>query len=482
MTWPIWTVRDIKRIQDERVRAYLPDVYNYAPLYHRLWDEAGINIKRIRSVKDLQTLPFTSKSDIVPSQNEPRKHAEVVMQPTPEQIRKNTGAGEKLKLAGGALRGISPKQVMLDRYFPIHIISTTGRSANSVPFLYTYDDLEILKLAGRRLFALLDLDYSTDTVLNAFPYAPHLAFWQVAFAGFEARLRILHTGGGKVMGSDAVLGLLERTESSVLVGTPGYVYHLALLASAKGMKLPKLRGCVLGAEKVNEPFKRKLRTLWESCGASETHIHSTYGLTEAKHAWIECTDVPDSRYHLYPDLELFEVIDPNTLEVVNEGEKGELVLTKLAGAGSVVVRYRTGDIVEGGIIIDKCPHCGRVGALLDKRIGRVSDVKKVKGVLLDFNEMFGWFASKHDIIEWQLEIGNRNDDPFDIDELRLKVVLREGVSKAKFELTINEQARTSFEMKFDKFYYYTHEDLAEILGMDRLSKEARIVDKRGSGA
>jgi phenylacetate-coenzyme A ligase PaaK-like adenylate-forming protein len=479
MPWKRWTVRDVRRIQDERVRAFIPEVYRYSPLYKRLWSEAGVDVDRIRSVADLRALPFSSKADICPTPDDPKKYMGVVLQPTPDELRRNMGMLAKLKLAGGALAGRDPKQAMLDRYLPIHIISTTGRSANSVPFLYTYDDMATLKLAGRRMFALIGLESTQDAILHAFPYAPHLAFWQVAFAGFEARLRILHTGGGKVMSTDTVLGLLEKTESTALVGTPGYVYHLALTASTRGIRLPKLRMCILGAEKVNEPFKAKLKELLAGCGAADVRVHSTYGLTEAKHAWMECADAPDSRYHLYPDLELFEVVNPETGEPVADGERGELVLTKLSGAGSVVVRYRTGDIVEGGIVVEPCPHCGRVTALLDKRIGRVSEIKKVKGALLDFNEIFGWFSARPEIVEWQLELGNKNDDPFEVDELRLKVVLRDGVNHDVFEQEINAAARDKFEVRFDRFYYYTHADLAELLGMDRLPKEARIVDKRG---
>ncbi len=477
--WPKWTTADVKRIQDERIRRFLPEVYAYSPFYKRLWDEAGIDAAKIKCVADLARLPFTSKSDIVPTEESPARFREIILQPKPDEIKKNLSAGQKLKLVSGRVfGGRSPKEAILDRYLPIHITSTTGRSARAVPFLYTGADIAILKEAGRRLFELAALDSVNDSGVNAFPFAPHLAFWQVAFAGFEAHIRMLHTGGGRVMGSAPILDSLERLKATFFVGTPGYVYHLLSMAADQKRDLSSLKLCILGAEKANQPFKHKLKELLAQCGSENAKVLSTYGLTEAKHAWLECTDAPDSRYHLYPDFELFEVVNPETGAPVKPGERGELVLTRLAGAGSVVVRYRTGDIVDGGIIIEKCPHCGRTAPLMDTKIGRVSDVKKVKGVLLDFNELFGWFAARREILEWQLEIGKVNDDPFQMDELRLKVALRDGVDKARFENAIGEAARADFEMKFDKFFYYTREDLVEILGMDRLPKEARIVDKR----
>jgi len=313
MAWPRWTVKGVRRIQNDRIRAYLPDVYRYAPLYRKLWDDAGVDISKVRCVEDMRMLPFTSKSDIVPTPDDPERYKRIILQPSPDEIKRNMSAGEKIRLIGGKIfSGRSPQDVMFDRYYPIHIISTTGRSARAVPFLYTYDDLEILRLAGGRMFSLAGLDPAVDTGVHAFPFAPHLAFWQVAMAGFESRLRIIHTGGGKVMGSDTILGLAARMRATFLVGTPGYIYHLANLAAHGGVELPNLRMCILGAEKVNEPFKAKLRSLLAACGARDLQVLSTYGLTEAKHAWIECTDAPDARYHLYPDFELIEVIDPET--------------------------------------------------------------------------------------------------------------------------------------------------------------------------
>jgi len=478
VSWPKWTVGGIRSLQERRIRAYLPEVNRFSPFYRKLWSASGVDIDKIRTVADMARLPFTTKADIVATDDQPAKYKDIILQPTPESLKKCLSLPQKLGLGIGAVFGRDPKQVMFDRYFPIHIISTTGRSARSVPFLYTYSDVNILKLSGKRIFDIIGLDPASDIGVHAFPFAPHLAFWQVAFAGFEARLRMLHTGGGRVMGSGPIADTLERMEATILVCTPGFAYHLAQICAEQGKRLPRLRLCILGAEKVNDAYKAKLKEIWAQCGAENVRVLSTYGLTEAKHAWVECTDAPNARYHLYPDLELFEVINPETGEQVKEGERGELVLTTLAGAGSVVVRYRTGDIAEGGIIIDKCPHCGRVTPLLDSRIGRVSEIKKVKGLLVNFNELFGWFSARKEIVEWQLEIGKKNDDEFAMDELRLRVALAEGTNRDSFERALNEDARRDFEMKFDSIEYLSREELSRLLGMDTLPKEARIIDKR----
>ena len=85
---------------------------------------------------------------------------------------------------------------------------------------------------------------------------------------------------------------------------------------------------------------------------------STYGFTEAKMAWCEClfpVGSEPSGYHLYPDLGIVEVIDPETGALKDDGQPGEIVFTSLDARGSCVLRYRTGDLIEGGLTYEPCP-------------------------------------------------------------------------------------------------------------------------------
>src|SRR5207302_5822236 len=105
-------------------------------------------------------------------------------------------------------------------------------------------------------------------------------------------------------------------------------------------------------------------------------VLATYGFTEAKMAFAECPfpeNEKPSGYHTFPDLGIVEIIDPKTGEPVANGEPGEIVFTPLAARGSVVLRYRTGDCIDGGIVFEKCPHCGRRWPRLVGRITRRSD-------------------------------------------------------------------------------------------------------------
>ena len=161
---------------------------------------------------------------------------------------------------------------------------------------------------------------------------------------------------------------------------------------------------------------------------------STYGFTEAKMAWCEClfpVDAEPSGYHLYPDLGIVEIVDPETGALKDDGEPGEIVFTSLDARGSCVLRYRTGDIVEGGVTYEPCPHCGRVMPRLVGRISRRSDVRemqldKIKGTLVDFNELEHVLDDMPRVGSWQIELRKANDDPLEVDELVLHISLADG--------------------------------------------------------
>jgi phenylacetate-CoA ligase len=229
---------------------------------------------------------------------------------------------------------------------------------------------------------------------------------------------------------------------------------------------------------VTEEHKAKLREQYAKVGSENVKIHNVYGFTEAKRAWVETADAPDSRFATYPDLEIFEVIDPDSGEPVGEGEPGEIVYTQISGAGTVVLRYRTGDRVRQGLIYDKCPHCGLTLPLLGTGLSRVSEIKKVKGTLVDFNEMFSFFNGRREIVDWQLVLSKPEGQELGRDIITLRVTLAEGVDRGGFETAIGNDFKIQTEISLDEVEFYERTELSELLGMDTKPKEARIVDER----
>src|SRR6185436_19020340 len=168
-------------------------------------------------------------------------------------------------------------QDQLEREFrPIFITYTTGTTNQPIPYLYSGYDVDNLHISGARMLNLFTIKRS-ESITNMFPYAPHLAFWQVVFGGLASSTMILSTGGGKVMGTDAQIKVMEKMKPSVILGVPSYVYHVLRVAQEKGCHLGSIKKVVLGAARVSIPFKLKVEELLASMGASHVSVFGTYG-------------------------------------------------------------------------------------------------------------------------------------------------------------------------------------------------------------
>ena len=168
---------------------------------------------------------------------------------------------------------------------------------------------------------------------------------------------------------------------------------------------------MLGAARVTPAFKAKVVELLASMGASNVSVFGTYGFTEARSAWAECPVGPQgsSGYHLYPDKEIFEIVDPKTGEVKKREKTESWSLRPSTLRASVVIRYRTGDFVKGGIAYDPCPHCGFTVPRISSDITRLSDIKdlhlsKIKGALVNLSHFDAIFSEIEAVDEWQVEI------------------------------------------------------------------------------
>src|SRR3989338_7534732 len=227
------------------------------------------------------------------------------------------------------------KQELMKEFKPVHVHFTSGRSAMSVPVLYTQHDLLQLQEASRRMLIHLKIPL-TSRVLNVFPYAPHLAFWQAVYATNYLGVFGVHTGGGKGMGTSKILDVLERMRPEVIIGMPSYVYHILSLAAEQHRDLSSLHYVLLGGEAVTPAYKEKLKSLLHLSGSPSPLIYTTYAFTEGKVSWTQCNE--ESGYHLYPDMEFIEIVDPQGNRVL-DGQTGEIVYTGLDFRGTVFLRY-----------------------------------------------------------------------------------------------------------------------------------------------
>lgn len=434
---------EIIKLQNKKLSYFLRNEVPKHLYYKNLFFKNKIKLNDIKTVKDLRRLPFTNKEDIAPTKNNPGLPLRFVLQDRNE------------------------------KYKPIHVHFTAGRTAAPTPFYYTNYDIENMKEAGRRIMKLIKAG-KNEIAVNAFPYAPHLAFWQAYFALNACGIMSLHSGGGKILGSEKIIKSIIGMNATTLLAMPGYAYHLLRIASDEKINLSSLNKIILGGERINEGLRNKIKNLLKK----DVKIYGTYGFTEGKSVWAQCNE--SSGYHLYPDLEYIEIVDDKGNNV-GEGEKGEIVYSALDWRGSVVLRYKTGDI--GSISYDKCEYCGRNLPRIGSEIERKSEVKefnlvKLKGNLVNMNSFYEIINGFDEIVEWQIELRKKNNDPYELDEIYLYVSVKERTDFEKLKNKINEIVKDALEIGFNGVIKLNLNEIVERLGMERELKEKRIVDRR----
>ncbi|MEZ5303156.1 MAG: AMP-binding protein [Verrucomicrobiales bacterium] len=441
----------------------------------------GIDLDSLREPADLARLPFTEKADLLSSPEHPNKARDFVLIPDEKVLAKRLST-----IVRAVMRGKARVKAGFEREFrPILMTATTGRSSDPVPFLYSQHDIANLEEAGRRLMVLCDSrpDYRH---LNVFPFAPHLAFWQMHYAGLGFNTFCLSTGGGKTMGTDGNVAMLEKIKPDAIIGMPTFLYHLLTTAAERGKRWRNLRRIVLGGEKVPQGLRTKLRELCAALGSHDVKIMATYGFTEAKTAWPECafgqSDAPTG-FHLYPDFGIFEVVDPETGAPRGEREPGEIVYTPINARGSCVLRYRTGDLIEGGIAWDPCPGCGRTLPRLIGRISRVSNIRemnlgKVKGTLVDFNELEHILDDAPGLGSWQIELRKKDDDPLGLDELVVHAQAMPNADEATLRREIGDRLARGAEIRPNDIVFHDPQAMRDRQGVGKALKEEKLVDHR----
>lgn len=479
---------ELKTLQNEKLHHFITRrLYPFSPYYRRLFDDNKIDPRSIRTVEDLRRIPFTSKQTFRDAlEKDPAKGTlAFCLQPDKDTIKKYLPKTELARIMLlRALKGEAGFKAMLEKeYKPIFLTSTAGTTSSPMPFLYSDYDIENLKVYGGRMIATIGI--KNERLVNVFPYAPHLAFWLAVLGGLAADVFVLSTGGGKTMGTEGNIRAILKIKPQFLIGIPSYVYHILKTARSEKLDMSFLNRIILGASPVPTGFKLKIAELLKEMGASDIRVFGTYGFTEARCAWAECpTDIEiSSGYHTYPDKEVFEVIDPATGEVKGEGEDGELVYTGIDARGTCVLRYRTGDMVKGGITYSPCPHCGMTVPRISSDLTRASNIKniqlsKIKGSLVNLNDLERLLDSKPEINEWQIEIVKKNNDPFEVDELVLNVCLSGNADKDSFSRLLNEEVLSRTEVSFNRILLVSHQEITEKIEIESAVKAKKIVDNR----
>ena len=473
---------EIRRLQAAKLQHYLRTVViPFSACYRELFREQKLNAGDIRTLDDLQRLPFTKKSDLLPTPEHPERFKEFIITPDPKAL-----ARRPATILRAILHGRKKVEAELSAEFrPASMFFTTGRSAEPLAFLLTKRDLDNMASASRRLMEVCGAR-PEFRMLNAFPFAPHLAFWFTHQAGVSFGTLTVSSGGGKVLGTEGNLRLIKKLNPDAIAGVPTFIYHLLQQAIEGKIRCDNLKIIALGGEKTSDGLRRKLRDMAGELGARNVNVLSIYGFTEGKLAWAECPFPPDQEsggFHLYPDLGIIEIVDPKTGRTVPNGQPGEIVFTPLDARGTVVLRYRTGDYTDGGLTYEPCPYCGRTLPRLVGRISRASEIRemhldKLKGTLVDFNELEHVLDDAPHVGAWQLELRKAGNDPFALDELVLHVAKTDSTSDPQLARELHERFYNHTEVHPNQIIFHDADEMRRLQGVGVVMKEQKVVDHR----
>ncbi|MGD2250166.1 MAG: AMP-binding protein [Candidatus Methanofastidiosia archaeon] len=437
--------KDIKKMQSKKLRSFLKMMNQYHPYYRELFKKKGINVSKIKSIDDLEKIPFTTKSDMMRTDETPKKPYSFALEYQKKEY--------------------STSQTMF----------TGGATGEPIPIVYSIYDVDILRETGNRLADIFKLDQENDIIVNGFPYKPHLAFWQTFHTTMQLGTTALQSGGAKIMGTDKIITALEKLEATTFFTPPGYALYALGGAVVFNRDIQYLETVVMGMDVVYPDYKERIKEVLTIAGAETPRVMSEYILSEAKHAWGECAD--STGYHTYPDLEIIEVINPETGEPVPEGEKGEIVFTSLDGGGTNVLRFKTGDL--GKIVYEQCPHCERT-------VPRIQDVEKSTNYVdfkfpdgektVNFNALYQVLMGHRGIVQWQLEIKKKNG----YDALHLLISVMKGMDENEIITDIKERIPTETGAELESITAMRLRDLLPRLGFETEYMEKRIKDLRNA--
>lgn len=296
--------------------------------YGKKLKEAGVS--NISSAEEFETLPFSEKADL-------RDAYPLGLMTAPE---------EEI----------------------VRIHSSSGTTGKPVIIPYTAKDVDDWAEMFKRCYEIAGI-----TNKDRIQITPGYGLW-TAGIGFQAGAEklgamVVPMGPGN---TEKQLQMMQDMKSTVICATSSYALLLSEEIGKRGIRdKVKLKKGVIGSERWSDKMRK---TISDNLGIS---LYDIYGLTEIYGPGIGINCDENTGMHYFDDYLYIEIIDPVTLEVLPDGQWGEIVITTLVKEGAPLIRYRTHDLSR--IMPGECP-CGRSYPRLDTIQGRTDDMMKIHGV------------------------------------------------------------------------------------------------------
>jgi phenylacetate-CoA ligase len=322
---------DKKALQLERLQMAVKRAYENVPYYRKRFDELGIKPEDIKTLKDIEKLPFTTKDDLRDAYP-----FGMFAVPRKEIVEVHTSSG------------------------------TTGKPTVSG---YTKKDIKIwseVMARGLTMFGATE----DDVIQNTHGYGLFTGGFGVHYGAQNIGATVIPISTGQ---TKRQIEIMKDFESSIVIFTPSYGLYIAEVAEEEGIDPEdlNLKAIGFGAEMWTEEMRQEIQNRFHA------PAYNIYGLTEIMGPGVALECPEQDGLHVMEDHFYPEIIDSSTQETLLEGEKGELVLTTLTRHGMPIIRFRTKDITA--LRRKKC-ECGRTLVKMDRITGRADDMLKVKGV------------------------------------------------------------------------------------------------------
>ena len=320
----------MRAMQNEKLVKQVRRVYDNVAYYRQKMDEKGVKPEDIRSVDDLHLLPFLTKDD---------------------------------------LREAYPYGLLAVPLADcVRIQSTSGTTGKRVVAFYTPRYLDIWEECCARAIVAAGGD-KNDVVQVSYGYGLFTGGPGLDGGSHKVGCLTIPTSSGN---TDRQIQFMIDLHATFLCCTPSYALYLAEAIEEKGLRDKiSLRAGIFGAEAWTEEMRRDIE---RKLGIKAYDI---YGLTETSGPGVSFECEEQTGMHICEDHFYPEIIDPDTGEVLPDGEKGELVFTSLDKEAFPLLRYRTKDIC---VLSRKKCSCGRTLIKMSKPMGRSDDMLIIRGV------------------------------------------------------------------------------------------------------
>ena len=360
---------ELRKLQLRRLRATLKDAVENVPLHRERMKAARIKPQDIRSLEDIQNLPFTVKTD----------------------LRDNYPFGMFARPRPGLLR--------------LH--ASSGTTGKPTVVGYTKKDLDTWAGLMARSMACAGARPG-DVVHNAYGYGLFTGGLGAHYGAERLGATVVPMSGGA---TERQVVLIKDFGARVLCSTPSYALNIAEVAERDGVDLraSALEIGLFGAEPWSEAMRREIQI---RLGLKAVDV---YGLSEIMGPGVAVECEAQDGLHGWEDHFLFEIIDPETGRPVPEGQAGELVITTLTKEGLPMIRYRTRDITR--VTAARCA-CGRTHLRLRRITGRNDDMLIIRGVNVYPSQIEAVLVGMADLSpHYQLVVSRRGN----MDELAVEV-------------------------------------------------------------